>query len=332
MKATKSPVLIAGVSIAAVLVLLLFVLDAGASSPVVCGACHEMSPWVYSWKVSAHAQVACYSCHSTPRPWYAGPWSVAERWGSLGRDLSAHRADPSQEVTAGGVGPASVIPDATCVQCHDPARTGTSRFGVQIKHAEHAARNKSCVSCHRFTAHPPATPGRETPMMQQCFGCHSLIQGASAPGECGVCHVKGLDLRPASHKTGDWAALHGPIAKVDPKPCALCHRDDFCRGCHGIAMPHPPEWTRKPAVHAAVARQDGSSCARCHKGPDSACAKCHRKGYDHHRTFDPVNGPWVSQHSTKANGTGGPICYRCHEAAYCDACHGAGSGLAGGSR
>jgi hypothetical protein len=201
---------------------------------------------------------------------------------------------------------------------------GTSRFGVQIKHAEHAARNKSCVSCHRWTAHPAARPNRDTLMMMQCFACHGLSAGAKASGECSVCHLKGLDLRPVSHRTGDWLKRHGPIAAGDRRPCALCHRDDFCSGCHKLAMPHPAQWAQQPAMHAAIARKDPGVCARCHKAADGLCAKCHRKGYDHHRTYDPTKGPWVAQHSAKAGATGAPICYDCHEAAYCAACHGKG--------
>jgi hypothetical protein len=320
---------ILGVAIVAALVLLAIAFDAGVSLPAVCDACHEMRPWVAGWRVSPHAKVGCSSCHGTPRPWYGAPVSAFERWGMLGRDLSAHVAGRSQEAT-NGADVAPTIPDSTCLQCHDAARVGTSRFGVQIKHAEHAARNKSCVSCHRWTAHPPANSDRDVLMMQQCFSCHSLSKGAKASGECGVCHLKGLDLRPASHKIGDWLTRHGPIAKVDHKPCALCHREDFCRGCHGLEMPHAPDWARVQSSHAAVARKDHRVCARCHSGTDDVCAKCHRKGYDHHRTYDPNKGPWVAQHSAGATRTGAPICYECHEAAFCVPCHGAAPGLATG--
>jgi hypothetical protein len=232
--------LIAGVSIAAVLVLLVIAVDTGASAPVVCDACHEMQPWVASWRVSAHAEVACNSCHGTPRPWYGAPVSVVDRGARLGRDLRAHWTDPSQEVTGtGGGGAAKPIPDAACVQCHNPARVGTSRFGVQIKHAEHAKRNQSCVSCHRWTAHPDPKGDRDSLMMLLCFNCHGLSKTAKAPGRCDECHLKGTDLRPDSHKKGDWLKAHIPVAKADRQQCAMCHNEEHCRDCHRLMMPRP---------------------------------------------------------------------------------------------
>jgi nitrate/TMAO reductase-like tetraheme cytochrome c subunit len=311
--------IIVAVLIVAALIALLVAADAGASSPTVCGACHEMKPWVASWSVSAHAQVGCYSCHATPRHWYGAPLAAADRWGMLRRDIGSHWADPSQEVTAGSAGAGATIPDSTCMQCHDPARTGTSRFGVQIKHAEHAARNKSCVSCHRFTAHPPGNGSRDSLMMLLCFDCHGLSKAAKAPGTCQTCHLKGVDLRPASHKTGKWLTAHGPIAKVGRQQCAMCHYDKFCIGCHGLVMPHPKGWAGSgPSGHAAVAARGRSVCTKCHAGSSDLCTMCHHKG------FDASKGPWIKQHPAMASRTGTVFCFRCHDAMFCARCHTSG--------
>jgi nitrate/TMAO reductase-like tetraheme cytochrome c subunit len=309
---------ITGVSIVAVLVLLVVAVDAGASSPVVCASCHEMQPWVASWSVSPHAEVACYSCHGTPRPWYGAPLSVVERAAMLGRDVGAHGTDRGEEVTGtGNGGAAKAVPDSTCEQCHDPARVGTSRFGVQIKHTEHAARNKSCVSCHRWTAHPDPNGDRNTLMMKECFKCHSLSKGAKAPGTCDTCHLKGLDLRPDSHKTGKWLTSHGKVAIADRQQCSMCHRDDFCRDCHGVVMPHPKGWARGPSSHAVIAKQDRRVCSRCHKGNTDLCTMCHHPG------FDPKKGPWVARHSAMASDKGVSFCFECHDALFCASCHSA---------
>jgi hypothetical protein len=310
--------IVAGLSLLVFLILLVVAVDAGLSSPALCATCHEMEPWVASWSVSPHAEVACYSCHGTPRPWYGAPLSVVERWASLGHDMSVHSSAGSIEVTGtGGGGAAPPVPDATCQQCHDPTRVVTSRFGVQIRHTEHAARNKSCVSCHRWTAHPYPGGNANLLLMKECFNCHSVAKGAKAPGACTACHLKGLDLRPDSHKTGEWKTRHGKVAVADRRQCAMCHRDDFCRGCHGVVMPHPQGWGKGRYSHAVVARHDTAVCARCHKGSTNLCTMCHHKGYD------AKKGPWVAQHSNLASAKGVAFCFECHDALFCANCHSA---------
>jgi nitrate/TMAO reductase-like tetraheme cytochrome c subunit len=311
--------IVAGMSLMAVVIVLAMAADAGASSPVVCSTCHEMKPWVASWSVSAHAQVGCSSCHATPRPWYGAPLAAFDRWGRLRREFGSHWADPSREVTAGSVGASAVIPDSTCEQCHDPARTGTSRFGVQIKHAEHAERNKSCVSCHRYTAHAPTTGSRDSLMMLLCFDCHGLAKTAKAPGRCDLCHLKGVDLRPAFHKTGKWLTTHGPASKVDREQCAMCHYQKFCDDCHGLQMPHPAGWAKGRKGHAVIAAKDRQVCAKCHKGNADLCTMCHHKG------FDDRKGPWVKQHPAMASQTGTSFCFQCHGSVFCARCHTTGS-------
>jgi hypothetical protein len=189
---------------------------------------------------------------------------------------------------------------------------------VQIKHADHARRNDSCVSCHRYTAHPVAGTDRDTEFMKQCFTCHSITKGAKAPGACPVCHLKGVDLHPDSHKSGDWLTRHGKVAIADRKQCAMCHDASFCRGCHGVVMPHPAGWAKS---HGVIAKQDLTVCAKCHKGSTNLCTMCH------HRGFDDKKGPWVRQHSVMAADTGSAFCFTCHDAVFCSKCHKGGSGL-----
>jgi len=310
--------IIAAAAIVALLVALVIAVDAGASSPVVCATCHEMQPWVTSWSVSPHAEVGCYSCHQTPRHWYGMPLSAAERWTRLGLDGGAHLSRSSADTSAVSAVGAAPIPDAACEQCHDPARVGTSRFGVQIKHGDHARRNNSCVSCHRWTAHPDPNGDRDTLLMKQCFTCHSIVKGSKAPGACDACHLKGVDLHPDSHKTGDWLKRHGKVAIADRQQCSMCHLDEFCRNCHGVVMPHPEGWAKGQYSHSVVAKQDRTVCARCHKGSTNLCTMCH------HRGFVDKKGPWVRQHSVMASQTGAAFCFQCHGALFCTPCHSSG--------
>jgi hypothetical protein len=186
---------------------------------------------------------------------------------------------------------------------------------VQVDHTEHARRNNSCVSCHRWTAHPDPNWSMATLTMKECFKCHGLSKGAKAPGTCQTCHLKGLDLRPDSHKTGDWPTRHGKVALVDRQQCTMCHRDDFCRGCHGVVMPHPQGWAKGRNSHAVVAKKDRTVCAKCHKGSTNLCTMCHHPG------FDAQKGPWVAQHSAMASDKGVAFCFECHDALFCANCH-----------
>lgn len=310
---------IIGVAIAAAVIIGVLALGTGAyfitSSAVVCASCHEMRPSVATWRVSPHAAVQCYDCHSTPRPWYRTPASLVERIGLLGRDVRAHWSWTKTEASTPSTLTAAAIPDSTCEHCHDPARTATSRFGILIKHAEHAKRNNSCVSCHRWTAHPSPTGDRDSMMMELCFKCHGLAQGSKAPGECAVCHLRGLDLHPDSHKKGDWTTRHGKVATTDREQCVMCHRDTFCRNCHGLEIPHPADWAK---VHAGTAAQNREVCTKCHRGDANLCTMCHHKGYDGRQ------GPWVSQHFLMVRETGAAFCMQCHPGTFCVRCHAEG--------
>ena len=311
--------------IVAVLILIVLGIDAVATSPDVCASCHEMKPWVASWSVSAHADVACYSCHQTPRQWYGSPIALAERWTKLAGQMVAHSQRSSDDTSVVSAVGAPPIPDSACLQCHDPARVGTSRFGVQIRHEEHARRNGSCVSCHVLTAHPDPKGDRDTLFMKQCFTCHDIKPGSKAPGECTVCHLKGVDLHPDSHKKGDWKAEHGKVAIADRKQCAMCHAESFCKNCHVLVMPHPAGWAKGPNTHAVVARLGGTKvCEKCHVGANNLCGMCH------HRGFQPGKGPWVRQHSDLASQTGPAFCFGCHQAAFCAKCHKPGQPPVGG--
>jgi hypothetical protein len=209
----------------------------------------------------------------------------------------------------------SPIPDAACLQCHDADRKATSRYGLVINHAEHAKRNKSCVSCHLWAAHPDPKASRGSLMMSQCFNCHGQATQPRASAECSVCHVKDMDLKPDTHKTGKWQKEHGVAAKADRQQCVMCHKAAFCDNCHGLEIPHPLGWARGASGHAVVARQNRAVCEKCHPGNANLCTMCHHQG------FDDTKGPWVKQHNVQVRETGAAFCFKCHDATYCVRCH-----------
>jgi hypothetical protein len=312
-RGARGRIVVAVVAVA-VFVLLFVSADAVASSPDLCAGCHLMQPWVASWRVSAHANVECYSCHGTPRPWYAEPVSVIERWSRIGRDVRAQSVMSSAEASS-AIAKARPVPDWVCEQCHNLATLQIPSSNVTIDHTKHAKRNKSCVSCHTFVAHPERYVDRNTSLMKQCFVCHGQTKAAKAPGRCSLCHPKDFELKPPSHIAPKWLQRHGAIAKANRQQCDMCHAPEFCVKCHGLVMPHPTGWAGGPNLHATVAKKGVVVCERCHKGSSELCTMCH------HRGFAAGKGPWVKQHPAMAAETGSAFCFQCHDSMFCVKCH-----------
>lgn len=288
-----------------------------SGSSIVCSGCHEMRPQVDTWKTSAHADIQCPSCHQAPQPTYRLPDMLGFRAAMMQRDLRAHFAGGSTAVAmpvASSTAP-TTIPDSTCLRCHDMSRQITVHSDLLINHAEHAARNKSCVSCHLWTAHP--VPDAERPMllMERCFTCHGSSSTAKAPGTCNTCHSKDFNGRPQSHTAGNWQAVHGKAALSNLQPCSMCHEPAFCRDCHGLEMPHPADWVKGNPGHSTVGKASPQICAKCHTQKPDLCSMCH------HRDYDPDGRPWVSQHPTMVANRGAAFCMTCHTPVFCYDCH-----------
>lgn len=285
------------------------------SSPALCGSCHEMAPRTAAWKSSAHAEVGCFRCHVSPRPWYAFPRSMYAKATLLRRDVYQHvlgRYEDPVETRVAGVPP---MADEVCLQCHDPNRKATSGFRILIEHGEHAKRNKSCVSCHVRTAHPQPTRGKALSLMAQCYTCHGLEKTAIASASCDLCHPSDFEPEPASHRAKRWKRGHGGIAKADRRQCEMCHITSWCDGCHGLEMPHPGDWAQGKTSHAVYAKRDRTVCSRCHESKPDLCSMCH------HKTYDPKKGDWVDQHPLEARKEGPGFCLGCHSPLDCARCH-----------
>lgn len=306
----------------AVLVLLVVLgalLDIGTSSPRLCASCHEMGPSAATWEVSAHARVRCVSCHEAPRPWYARPGALAERGRLLTRDVSRHLAGRLGEpADPQAFGRSSPLPDAICLQCHDPAREATSGFRILIDHVEHAERNGSCVSCHVYTAHPDPARGRPLSLMMRCLDCHGTTETPAASAACETCHPSDFDLRPDTHLADPWMRDHGFSAAADRPLCTMCHEQTYCDSCHGVEMPHPDGWlTDVPQAHGSVSERDPAVCHSCHTDKPIWCISCH------HEAFDPATGTWIEQHPERARAGGTVACMQCHAPVFCTRCHAA---------
>jgi cytochrome c-type protein NapC/trimethylamine-N-oxide reductase cytochrome c-type subunit TorC len=288
----------------------------GAASPALCATCHEMQPQVDAWQTSGHNKVGCVSCHETPREWYQLPQTLGSRASLLARDVGLHLAGDGESASAPHDDMSSDIPDSTCLSCHNTAREVTMRYGTLIDHDEHAERNDSCVSCHRWTGHPDPAVERALLVMSQCFACHGRAAEDEAPGTCDVCHPADFELAPASHELeSEWTTGHGTAAIDETEDCAMCHDEIVCADCHGVAMPHPAAWNEGDSTHGAASQGNLDVCTRCHPDPAEFCAGCH------HKEFDPADGPWIELHPVAVRENGTASCLECHEPTHCVSCH-----------
>lgn len=181
--------------------------------------CHKVQDdTIIAYEHSTHSQVSCMACHM---PVNSNPivfiLHKAEALGELYLTLTDNfelPLNPHSHVSL-------TMPSKQCTQCHNMAtRTVTPSEGIKIDHAVHAEINAACPVCHNRVAHVedfdltlsnPEKQGGEPNEkhenfmeMTACFRCHSLEDGAAAPGECAACHTAGFDLKPENHDSADF--------------------------------------------------------------------------------------------------------------------------------
>lgn len=259
--------------------------------------CHVMDPVVSSWQAGAHPGVECVRCHDTPGVF--GPIDTRVR---AARDAWANLQGAETIVSA------AVVDQRACRRCHsETMRDVTERAGLRVRHRDFEAVF-ACEECHPGMGHlvtGVAVPAPES-TMSLCARCHV---GEGAPSDCRTCHTDDL-LRVG----GDSAAL-GKIDLPAPKDCRGCHDMRPCTECHGMEMPHPPEWG-DPKVHAPRGAFGlDPVCARCH---EPGCPECHSRLRTNH------GSDWRVKHQAISDGTGCVL--RCHDQTkvgddMCKLCH-----------
>lgn len=260
-----------------------------------CSRCHDGAKFAAQTRSGSHANVDCTRCHVQT--------GIAER-----AVYGAHIVFSSLRLSSlGGETPA--IPDATCLSCHaNVMKKVASRNGLRIDHRQ-CAKGRVCIDCHSETAHGTAVTWPKTADMNQCLDCHSAEKVGA---DCSICHASRSQQERL--RTGDWVATHGPNWKQthgmgDWKTCAACHPTDYCSRCHGISLPHDPDFIRNHPVQALTNRKD---CAVCHK--QAFCDGCHGLEMPHPASFTP-------SHSSVVKKRGSKLCLKCHVQDDCDNCH-----------
>lgn len=270
--------------------------------------CHSSQDSVRQAFEAGHAP--CVECHETP--------------GVPG--LFANTASRSRMAVAAVMdrepgGPVTVA-SSSCSQCHESVLTGTqtSSRGLRMSHAEPQAAGIACTECHKGTGHSK----RRDYSMSTCLTCHDAKQTSA---DCSVCHTGDpYALRPAgsddseesTQTMGSGDVLY-PAVFVSETSCAGCHDEKReCDSCHGIRMPHTPDY-RTTGAHARDAAFEKKQLCfqKCHT-EDGCASGCHVNNFNAHGPNWKVvhaRSSWDSGcvcHSGRSGRTE-PMCVLCHD-------------------
>ena len=276
-----------------------------------CAHCHEDTPATRTG--TPHETLACIRCHREP-----GVFGFVVGHADVARWVAVTAAGGWQVPERGQ---RASISSRACLRCHDGIRSGIVTDGViRVRHASFPER--PCTDCHNTIAHGAHVPMPVRPDMRICLTCHDARQVAA---DCTTCHIGDVALA-ARRATPRTPAIK--TAARTGTDCRGCHETDSCNEqCHGVEMPHPPDWM---PGHARPAFQRPSVCWRCHAGPElreagahpyAMCNRCHRFPGPHGDTAQ-----WVRRHGAAAAKEPGIVgrtrCGLCHtNPRFCDVCH-----------
>ncbi len=259
--------IVAGVlACVAFLGLILLVLKATAS-PKFCASCHNMEPYIESWRESSHREVNCIECHFQPGFFneLKGKWKAQMHvW------MKLTGTEPPK--------PHTQISDASCLRegCHstgDLAAQTITFKGVRFSHRSHLGelrRGKKlrCVSCHSQIVqgeHLTVTEGT-------CFVCHFMNREDNPElADCRGCHTK-TKLKVFINANENMPFVHQEYLDRGV-PCQQCHfdvifgdghlKDNTCVQCHAepriLYGEHASE-----EVHRKHVTDYKVECLRCH--------------------------------------------------------------------
>lgn len=300
-----------------------------------CADCHTPSfrlrPKTHAsnWAKKPHAKAAdasgvngCMMCHDAPK-------DCDECHTKEGVDVGPMPAvyhtmiQPRPKGPSVKMYPEGKVSMSQCVYCH-PDLDDITPGRLIFAHAEHIQRNYSCEACHPKFAHQES--GVQKPDMMSCYRCHGLEhngEGQVATEKCDACHPKQFKLMPSDHTKAFILGKHNKPAGRDPAYCAMCHKSDFCVGCHRgeKVSPNAPGREVIPVSHRKAEWIGGhggdfldgkGACGSCHDDP--SCKRCHKTVMPH-----PVG--WIEKH-TPEPGVPSEDCNVCHtDRRSCQNCH-----------
>lgn len=309
---------------AAIFVIIIVGVYIYAEQPSVCARCHTEKVPFKTWKKSAHNSIGCLGCHRSPGiSGYASQKIGYLRW--LWNYGTSQYEKPIK----------STVNNGSCTKCHsDVFDKITSKKGIRVKHKEIIKSGSRCTDCHSDTGHEVTFI--KLPSMEQCVNCHN---NKIASSKCETCH---MPTTPGGPDNKDRKIY--PFDMPGPKNCRSCHKPTTwkkCISCHGLEMPHPPNWTQK---HPRLAFINKQVCFKCHTFPQYNSISPHggnaKDGFfcNNCHSFPSPHGTserWIGLHGKLAlSGRSSPekncnchgsasiyLCNECHGGTMCNSCH-----------
>ena len=257
---------------------------------------------------SAHAVVACESCHLPTR---AGQMQFVKGATTC---ASCHAATFRSTVAPPHVEPSFSM---NCTACHKTATWDGATFDHSLTlfplssghksvacadcHADkqYHGRSMECQSCHQKdynkTTNPPHTQGFPT----TCLSCHTTENWTSARFDHG--QMTRFPLTGA-HRVATCASCHGDkVFKGKPMDCVSCHQTQYnqtaspkhsaagfntvCQSCHNTTQWKGAQFDHNTQTTFALSgAHRTATCAACHsdnvfKGKPTTCLSCHQPQY-----------------------------------------------------
>lgn len=281
------------------------------STPSFCVSCHDMQPEYYTWKASAHSEVACVNCHIEPGA------------KNLIKDKANGLVQVYKYATNTYTAPIQMpnaISNKSCERCHNmPTREVNASGDVIIPHNKHLKKDIGCTECHSGVAHGKIAERKMTyqtdydkwdkklgsktmadlkftrPDMDTCIDCHKARKVST---ECKTCHTTGM--KPESHNSPDFKTKsHGILAGKELKECNECHKYMSNNTLEGY-----PGSTNDGDLSQIiqVANKNQFDYAR----ENTFCANCHNKRPTSHTS------QFFSRHNTLAK-ENEKLCLACHD-------------------
>lgn len=162
-----------------------------------------------------------------------------------------------------------------------------------------------------------------TPENANCLGCHVDLRKVSPSGDLNIPHRAHVDQLDIACVTCHKYLVHdkSPEGRHTPTmaTCLTCHdgkkAKNSCRACHrdkAVPATHlSPDWD---FVHPKAAEQFPAACIKCHGWTPNWCVTCHETKPKSH------GKDWRSQHGKRV--AENRDCEVCHDAAFCERCHG----------
>lgn len=282
--------------------------------PAFCVNCHSNAVEAKTLAKTVHSGLSCLQCHQ--QPGFTG--AILQkidyaRWATI--YARTNKAEARH----------AIIKNDACLACHRSIlQQVKTTHSIRVRHKDFIENGARCVDCHNSIAHPGVIKPEQSPSMAGCVSCHN---GKIAKSKCQTCHAKDIGDKMRLPKRDRLKVG----VSVKWNFCYRCHENKKCAKCHGVTMPHPPDWV-SGVKHARPAFININVCWKCHDSekepfkpsPLVSCA-CHGVVNEYHEP-EPF---WIKKHGPIALGkmTGDGMnerCYNCHGKKLCDFCHDAG--------